>query len=114
MIYIQGTNNNLRHMVNSKPEPNEGKFSRILNGLGRFVGATGRAAAHLIPGASVICEFFSLCGLGDSSPNFGGMMPNDMLGIQQEMLQEARMYTLISNIMRLRHDAAMSAIRNIK
>lgn len=90
------------------------RFDRIMNGLGIVMATTGKIATTMIPGASVLSGLFDAIGEESWMDRFGGMMPAEMLGIQQSMLQESRVYTLLSNIMKIRHDAAMNAIRNIK
>ncbi|MBN1879823.1 hypothetical protein JW823_06905 [bacterium] len=90
------------------------RFSTIMQTFGKVLMATGRTAASMIPGGSAITAFFDSFGQENMMGVNGGMTPMEMLGIQQEMLQEARIFTLLSNIMRLRHDAAMNALRNIK
>jgi hypothetical protein len=95
---------------NAKPS----RFDRIMNGLGTVIATTGKVAATMIPGASVLSGLFDAIGDESWMGRFGGMTPMEMLGIQQSMLQESRVYTLLSNVMRIRHDAAMNAIRNIK
>jgi hypothetical protein len=111
---INKVNNNPVGYAKPEPASKSEKFSKILNGFGRFALATTKAAAHFVPGLGAISEYFDMFGLENQFTKHGGMTPTDMLGIQQQMLQEARTYTLISNIMRIRHDAAMNAIRNIK
>jgi len=85
-----------------------------MKGVGQFAIATGKAALAMIPGGMAISTFFDSFAQENPAGQYGGMTPSEMLGIQQEMLQEARIYTLLSNVMRIRHDAAMNAMRNIK
>jgi hypothetical protein len=98
------------------PAETEGKFSRFMSSVGRVARAAGKAVLPLLPGGNVLSAAIS--NFGDSSGSFAGMnngmSPYDMLKIQQEMLQEARIFTLLSNIIKIRHDSAMSAIRNIR
>lgn len=92
----------------------QSKFSNVLKTIGKVTLAAGKAAATFIPGASAISSFFDSVSGDQPWGQTAGMTPIDMLGIQQSMLQEAQMFTLVSNIVRIRHDAAMNAIRNIK
>ncbi|MBN1297418.1 hypothetical protein JXA80_11605 [bacterium] len=90
------------------------KFDRFMRGLGTVATAAGKAALKLIPGAEAVDTFFSELGASSMMGQYGGMSPYEMLGLQQQMLQEARVFTVLSNVMKVRHDAAMNAIRNIR
>ncbi|MGB3975097.1 MAG: hypothetical protein WBM02_01765 [bacterium] len=105
---IQKGNN--REQVETK----DSRFSRVMNGIGLALAASAKIGGAVIPGASVISSFFEAFGQKNMMGEYGGMTPMEMLNLQQEMLQEARVYTLLSNLMRIRHDTAMNAIRNIK
>lgn len=98
----------------SKPETKDSKFSKFMRGLGTFAVAAGKAAVKLVPGAEAVNTFFEAFGDQNSFGGSSGMTPYEMLGLQQQMLQESRMFTVLSNCMKVRHDAAMNAIRNIK
>ncbi|MCD4654302.1 hypothetical protein K8T06_10255 [bacterium] len=113
---ISGSFNNSPAAFTQKNEvsPETSKFSKFMKGLGTFAVAAGRAAITTIPGASAVGTFFEAFGAESAMGQYGGMTPYEMLGLQQQMLQEARMFTVLSNIMKVRHDAAMNAIRNIK
>lgn len=90
------------------------RFSRIMSGMSAALAATAKIGSGVVPGASVVSGFFEAFGQKSMMGDYGGMTPMEMLDLQQAMLQEARVYTLLSNVMRIRHDAAMNAIRNIK
>ena len=99
---------------NQGPKPEKSGFKKFMEGLGTFAVAAGKAAMQAIPGGSAVSTFFESL-TGDSAiGGYGGMTPYEMLGLQQQMLQEARMFTVLSNVMKVRHDAAMNSIRNIK
>lgn len=89
-------------------------FQRFMKGLGKVAIAAGKTAMKMIPGADVIDTFCTALNSGSYMNQYGGMTPFEMLGLQQQMLQEARMFTVLSNVMKVRHDAAMNAIRNIR
>ncbi|HPQ40994.1 MAG TPA: hypothetical protein PLV45_11540 [bacterium] len=89
-------------------------FQRFMRGLGKVALAAGKTAMRMVPGAEIIETFFNAVNPGSSMDQYGGMTPFEMLGLQQQMLQEARMFTVLSNVMKVRHDAAMNAIRNIR
>lgn len=97
-------------------ETKSGKFAGFMKGMGHIAQTAGKALLPLIPGGNIVGA--ALRNLGNSDQSFdgigGGMSPYDMLAIQQQMLQEARVYTLISNVIKIRHDSVMSAIRNIR
>jgi hypothetical protein len=92
------------------------KFARFMEGFGKAAKCAGEAFLPLIPGGNIINA--ALNGMSSPSNSFSdagsGMNPYDMLNIQQQMLQESRVFTLLSNIIKIRHDSAMSAIRNIR
>ncbi len=92
------------------------KFKSMFKKIGRFAVQAGKSIAPLIPGGDVLkIALEGISGkMNSESQLSGGMNPYDMLQIQQEMLQEARMFTLLSNIIKVRHDAAMNSIRNIR
>ena len=100
-----------------EPEPSRSsKFGQVLKGIGSAACALGKAALGMTPAGAIINSAFKSLGMqGDMSlGGYGGLNPYNMLDIQKSMLQEAEVYTLISNIMKLRHDSMMNAIRNIR
>jgi len=116
---VQNISNNTNKFSAHLPEPQSetamtSKFDKFMKGLGTFAAAAGKAAISTIPGASAVGSFFDAFASRTSMGQYGGMTPYEMLGLQQQMLQEARMFTTLSNVMKVRHDAAMNAIRNIK
>ena len=115
-VSISGSNigNSGLNKMESKDNIKNPTFSKIMRNIGQFALATGKAAVSMLPGTRALSTFFESFGDETVLGQSGGMTPAEMLGIQQEMLQEARMFTLISNVMRIRHDAAMNALRNIK
>ncbi len=98
------------------PETGKGRFRSFMKGVGHVAQAAGKALLPLVPGGQVLGA--ALSKIGNPEQGFdgfgGGMSPYDMLAVQQQMLQEARIYTLISNVIKIRHDSIMSAIRNIR
>ena len=102
--------------ASASPEAGKGRFKSFMKGVGQVAQVAGKALLPLVPGGQVLGA--ALSRIGNPEQGFdglgGGMSPYDMLAIQQQMLQEARVYTLISNIIKIRHDSIMSAIRNIR
>ena len=99
--------------VQDQPAKGPSKFRTV---LGTVVGG---AANTLLPGGvgSAIGNII-MGGLGG-----GGLLPsNNLLGpqasqflkFQQQMLKEQQQFELASTVLKNRHDAAMSAIRNMK
>ncbi len=75
--------------------PGAGVIGGLLGGLGKLGGGAGGAAG--------------ITGIGS-----GGMDQMELLRLQQQIQQEMQTYTMMTNICKDRHDANMSAIRNMK
>ncbi len=82
-------------------------------GFRRFLGAlTGGVANVVMPGVgSLIGNYISGGGISTQ----GGHLADSMqfLELQREINMETRLFEMVSNILKVRHDVAMSAIRNI-
>ncbi len=105
------TNGNL----NGIHQENNLHRNSFLNEFGKIMKIAGKSALQFIPGGQIITTALETFGNSSNSEPIGnGMFPYDMLGIQQQLLQESQQYTLISNIIKIRHDAVMNAIRNIR
>ena len=65
-------------------------FSKIMKNIRQLALATGKAAVSMLPGTRALSTFFESFGVETALGQTGGMTPAEMLGIQQEMLQEAR------------------------
>lgn len=100
---------------NLETTPNHA-FKGFMRKVGRFAGAVGKSVLPLVPGGAVIGAALEGLSTSEASNNLGtgAMSPYEMLNLQQKMLEEARMFTMLSNVMKIRHDSAMSAIRNIR
>ena len=105
---VQNVNNvsqtfTLQDIANiTTPKPSGwSKFKSVLGGI-------ASAAGSVIPGAGIIGGL--LGGVGGS----GGNQQWQLLQQQQQMQQETQMFTMMTNIAKARHDAAMSAVRNMK
>ena len=98
--------------VQDQPAKGPGTFRTVMGAV------VGGAANTLLPG-----------GIGSAIGNIimggvgGGLLPsNNLLGpqasqflrFQQQMLKEQQQFELASTVLKNRHDAAMSAIRNMK
>jgi hypothetical protein len=100
--------------VGGTPEKSS-KFKDFMKSVGKAAAGAGKAILPMVPGGAVIGA--ALSGFSNQSEMQGlnnGLNPYDMLQLQQQMLQEARTFTLMSNIMKTRHDSIMNAIRNIR
>lgn len=108
-----------------------GRFGRFLRATGRSLGTLAEVAGSVTSGASLIKLLFagfsavrgadqgglncgemssSISELADSDGSDRSIM---LLKLQQRMQQESEIYATISNVLRSRHEAAMSVIRNL-
>ncbi len=90
----------------TQPPKQPSGFRRVLGGL---VGAAGSIFAPGIGG--IIGNAIS----GSGGINQSGLMGDTMqyLQLQRQMMMETQAYETASAVMKARHDAAMSAVRNI-
>jgi len=90
----------------TQPKPSGwSKFKSVLGGI-------AGAASSFIPGAGIVS---SLLGGGLGGVGGGGQNQQwELLQQQYQMQQETQMFNMMTNISKTRHDAAMSAIRNMK
>lgn len=106
------------------PHPAETFRDHLADGL-EAASDVARAAGAVIPGAGLVS--LALSGLShlvghDTKPASttasllaqNQAMDTQYLLLQARMQQESRMYTAISNILRVRHEAAKNAIANIR
>ena len=115
-------------LAGARPPPHPGTSFRdhLSDGLA-VASDVARAAGAVIPGAGLVS--LALSGLShlvghDTAPSGGDATSALLAGnqaldtryllLQARMQQESRMYTAISNILRVRHDAAKNAIANIR
>jgi len=89
-------------------EPKQpGRFRRILGGI------AGSAANAVVPGMGTLLG--DLIGGGIAGPTGGLLGPSaQFLQLQQQMEIEQRAFETVSAILKVRHDCAMDAIRNMK
>lgn len=104
MNLVQGTGGSMSQEIK------RGRFRQILGGI---VGTVGNVFAPGVGGAlgSIIA------GKGPTAgPGSGGMLGDATayLELQRQMTMEQRQFETASTILKNRHDAAMSAIRNMK
>ena len=99
-----------------EPAKGPGKFRTVLGTV-----AGGAANAFLPGGIGNAIGNIIMGGMGGMGG--GGLLPsNNLLGpsasqflrFQQQMLKEQQQFELASTVLKNRHDAAMSAIRNMK
>ncbi len=93
-----------------------GKLGAFMGGLGKVASV---AAGVMFPGVGpVVGGILGGKSLGGPLTNFsGGMLgpeSSQFLQYQQQMTMEMRSFELASTILKNRHDASMSAIRNMK
>jgi hypothetical protein len=90
-------------------EPKQpGAFRRILGSL------AGGAANAFVPGVGTLIGGLIGGGIGLPSGGLLGGETTQFLQFQQQIQSEARAFELVSAILKVRHDSAMDAIRNIK
>ncbi len=84
------------------------------SGFRRFLGAVAGGAANIFaPGlGSVVGKFIGGGGALGSTGLLGES--SQFLELQRQMQMETRAFETASNVMKARHDAAMSSIRNIR
>jgi hypothetical protein len=91
-------------------QPN--KFMSVLKGI-------GGVAASFIPGLGGILGG----AISGGGPDFGSMQAMiqqqqkqavQMLGIQNQVTTQSQNFTTVSNLLKARHDAEMSAVNNFK
>jgi hypothetical protein len=79
----------------------------------------GGAAASFIPGVGPMISNL----IGGGGPDFGSMQAMiqqqqrssmQMLQIQNQVSQQSQNFTSVSNLLKARHDAEMSAVNNFK
>ncbi len=91
--------------ISNITKPKTSGWSKFKSVLGGIAGAV----SSFIPGGSLISGL-----LGSSS----GVTPFDqqweLLQQQYQIQQESQMFNMLSNISKTRHEACMSAIRNMK
>ncbi|MBN2056994.1 hypothetical protein JW905_18855 [bacterium] len=111
-------------------------FATFLKAAGKTLGAAGRAAAPFIPGGPIVQAAIEGAAAGASDAamvqqagtNTGttngnydsgtgtesGMSMSEALAMQIRIQKEVVMFSTLSNVAKARHDASMSAVRNIK
>ena len=91
----------------TQEKPSGNSFRRVLGGI---VGGVGNVVA---PGVGT-----ALGGLisGGDKLNSSGLLDDSMqfLELQKQMQKESRAFETASTVLKVRHDAAMSSIRNMK
>jgi hypothetical protein len=96
----------------AQPAKTPGKFRKV---MGTVAGVAGSA---LLPGGvgGAIGNIIMGGGMGGliGSSNLLGGQASQFLRFQQQMLKEQQQFELASTVLKNRHDAAMSAIRNMK
>lgn len=94
-----------------QPIKTPGKFRRV---MGTVAGVAG--SAFLPGGVGGAIGNIIMGGVGGllGSNNILGPQASQFLKFQQQMLMEQQQFELASTVLKNRHDAAMSAIRNMK
>ncbi|MBN2433458.1 MAG: hypothetical protein JXQ27_18445 [Acidobacteria bacterium] len=107
---IQNVNNvsqtfSLQDISNiTQPKPSGwSKFKSVLGGI-------AGAASSFIPGAGIISGLLGGGGVGGTGSN----QQWELLQQQYQIQQETQMFNMMTNVSKTKHDAAMSAIRNMK
>jgi len=107
---IQNVNNvsqtfSLQDISNiTQPKPSGwSKFKSVLGGI-------AGAASSFIPGAGIISGLLGGGGTGGAGVN----QQWELLQQQYQIQQETQMFNMMTNVSKTKHDAAMSAIRNMK
>jgi hypothetical protein len=97
----------------AQPKPSGwSKFTSILGGI-------AGAASSFIPGAGIVGSLLGGLGGSGGGGGIGGLVSGEsnqmqLLQFQYQIQQETQMFNLMTNISKDRHEAAMSAIRNMK
>ena len=90
----------------------QGKFGRILGAI------AGGALNVVAPGAGTLVG--ELIGGGDSLEAHKSMIAENersmqrMLSVQNDIQNQTQSFTLLTNIMKAKHDAEMAAVHNLK
>lgn len=98
-----------------------------------FGGLLGNAFSFILPGLLPAGSFFRNRGISgaingtvgstaitDSAPDIQAMLNNtvtqsmQMLGIQTTVQNQNQLFSMFSNLLKLRHDSAMAAVQNMK
>ena len=111
LALTQTPNYNIEQILQSTQPPKQpGAFRRV---LGAVVGGVGNMVAPGIGGLIGNAISGGIGGLGGI--NTSGLMGDVMgyLQLQQQMAIETQAVETATSVMKARHDAAMSAIRNI-
>lgn len=91
---------------------NNGKFGRILGAI------AGGALNMVAPGAGTLVG--ELIGGGNSTDGFQSVLSENqrsmerMFAIQNQVQNQTQTFTLLTNIMKAKHDAEMAAVHNLK
>lgn len=117
---IDSVNNNPGGVVETGAEPE--LTAKRPSKAGAFLGALGKvagvAAGVMLPGVGpVVGGILSGKSMGIGANFTGGILgpeASQFLQYQQQMTAEMRSFELASTILKNRHDASMSAIRNMK
>ncbi|HEX8284510.1 MAG TPA: hypothetical protein VF588_14185 [Pyrinomonadaceae bacterium] len=91
---------------------NHGKFGRILGAI------AGGALNVVAPGAGTLVG--ELIGGGNSTEGFQSVLAENqrsmerMFAMQNDVQNQTQTFTLLTNIMKAKHDAEMAAVHNLK
>lgn len=92
----------------TSPLPKQpGAFRRAMGAI------TGGALNLVAPGAGTALSSLITGGMGGLNGIGGGSNPMQYLALQQRMQEESRQFEAASAVLKAKHDAAMSAIRNM-
>ncbi len=132
------TYNRADYMRAQQSAGTSGKFGSFMRAAGKTLGTVGGVAAGFVPGGTVVKAAVMGAGAaaatagnaigaegaggGGEFPGDGNMMDGDMpdmsmtdmLMLQYRIQKQVMTYTALSNVSKARHDATMSAVRNIK
>ncbi len=107
-ITAQGSNSSTINTLIQQSQPST--FRRVLGGV------VGGAANIVAPGLGSLLGG-SIAGIGTNTTGIQGALSSDstfFLQLQEQMEAEQRAFESASNVLKSRHDAAMSAIQNIR
>jgi len=91
-------------------------------GLGGMLGSLGGRLSGMMGGMMPQMPKLPLSGLGGGLGGMlggggggqGGMLGGGMMAMQQQMQKQQQMFQMISNMIKMQHQTAMAAIRNIR
>ena len=121
---------NYNSMIGTSTGAKTGGANKFSSALGAGTQKAAMGGASGVPGSSVLNSVLGQTGSGDVGGTAlgqagGALMGADMvqanmkmnmqfLSLQNSMQMESRQFQAVSNALKVRHDSAMSAVRNMK